>query len=253
MHKNIYLQRSRVDAVIRDVAIEEVGKVFKIHDVIYSYLKPEEKSYIVPKTKEQLTDFIVKPENTLLGVFINNGRDLVATTAACCPTYTNDDTYLDAFCPYQLTQSAIMLGSKVDPEYRGNGLQKTMTSIREDLVKSSGRQAFFSEIEATNYHSWVNLLKSGYSIVGRAEIIENNRLVPLYVAEKNLNNSSVPVEGEQTQMRLTEFIQQEKALFEKGITAISYNENNQSLNLGRVKQSGVYDITKRPKGAAYGL
>lgn len=253
MNDNIYLKKNEVSGVIKDINLNEVDKVLGLQEKVFSYLKPNEKSYIVPKTQEQWSSFIEASQNKLIGIFLENKDELIAVTAVCCPTVSNDNTHLDAFHPKDLTRCAVMLGSKVAPQYRGNGLQKVMTTMREEWAQSLGRDTFLSEIEAHNYHSWVNLLKTGYSITGRAEIIEDNKIVPLYVAQKTLKTDEFSFQEQQISMGLDAFLDQEKALFNKGIGAISFVENIKSLNLGKVEKSAVYDITKIPKGATYSL
>ncbi|MBE6701573.1 MAG: GNAT family N-acetyltransferase [Ruminococcaceae bacterium] len=50
----------------------------------------------------------------------------------------------------------------VDPEFRGNGLQRKMTSRLEDIARSRGKKIICATVSENNNYSFNNLLALGY-------------------------------------------------------------------------------------------
>ncbi|MDR2902041.1 MAG: GNAT family N-acetyltransferase [Lactobacillales bacterium] len=113
-------------------------------------------------------------EDTYMWLYYD-GDVLVAMMAMCFNDRTQFDKHAPVPAPFEKT--AILEGTIIHPDYRGNGLQQQLMRERERIAKSMGFDFMLATVSPHNAYSLKNTLALGYKAVGQKQMKRGLRTI----------------------------------------------------------------------------
>lgn len=164
-HRTLRLQRRgglplQTDASVRMVNGNEVEQVEALHHrvlqlaTVPGLVKPESHEFFERHASRC---------GRILGVFV--GNCLVAYAVVGLPVDTGYNFGLELELPEkELLLVAHLDGVSVAPEWRGNGLQRTLGALRVEIARRAGRHHLISTVAPRNTVSWRNVISQGLKV-----------------------------------------------------------------------------------------
>lgn len=137
-------------------------EIHALHNKVLDSLKPENKSFALPKTKEFFADHI-QNGGIIVGA-INKGR-LIGKALMREPTLADPESgMVDMPSAPAVEKTVFLQSATVDPSWQGNGIAEKLAHARLVLALMRGREYACSEVEVENIASLKMLFKSGLTI-----------------------------------------------------------------------------------------
>ena len=138
-----------------------VEAIHALHIKVINSLKPDEKAFVLPKTKEFFEDHL-KSGGIIVGA-ISDGK-LIGK--AVMRELGPDGSMLSLSSPPPVEKTAILQCDTVDPDYQGNGIMQKLTHARVLLAHMRGREHICAEVVAGNTASLKVFFKCGLTLKG---------------------------------------------------------------------------------------
>lgn len=139
-----------------------IDQIAAFHAEVFNTLTEDEKHFLIQRD-EGYFERHFENGNVVLDV-LHNGK-IIAQSLMTVPTQENPATgMIDVKLPAAIDKIAILNGSVVHPDYRGQRLQAILTEARLELAQQLGRTHILSEVAVGNQFSWSTLLKEGMKI-----------------------------------------------------------------------------------------
>jgi len=222
---------------------EQLDHIHALHAATIDSLKPDEKVYMLPKSREYLDHHMHKGDgNGAIGI-VSGGR-LVAQILVYHPTASDIDGILAqppaGVAPEEIT---VLGGACVAPGYRGNGFMNLLVNNWLDYSARCGRTHAVADIDVHNTASWAAFIRAGLSL--ESMMTDPRDGGTIYTAHEQLDKARV--------LRLTpEFnrhsgaagaeiagndLPRQKELMDSGYNAVAWDRQRQILLMKQIRPS----------------
>lgn len=210
-----------------------IDQIIKLQDQTYKMLKPEERTYIIPKDRAYLEKHF-DTGNEVLGIIVDG--KLIAQSVLQYPTKTITDKDMVAIPDgVDHKKTSIMQGVIVDPAFRGHHLMQIMIEHWIDHAEAKGRTDLLATIDTANIASWSSFMKGGMNLYFAG--VDPNDGGKIYNAHEKVNN--IPLKksdlsclfnlaarkkGAMRECHISQLDKQKK-LFDKGYVCTSFSKH----------------------------
>jgi len=143
---------------------EHLDHIHAMHNATIAGLGPDEKTYVLPKSREYLDHHMHKGGgNGAIGIV--SGGELVAQILVYHPTSADIDGVLAQLPAGVAAEEVTVLGgASVAPGYRGNGLMNQLVWQWLDHSARWGRTHAVADVVVGNTASWAAFIRGGLSL-----------------------------------------------------------------------------------------
>ncbi len=139
-----------------------VDEIHALHEAVISHLKPEEKSYVVPKTKEYFEEQF-KKGGVVVGAVLEG--KLIGKAVLHEPTASDPDTgMVDMMAVATPDKMAMLQSDTIHPLFQGNGIAEKLLQARLLLALLHEREHVCSEVDVRNTASLKVYLRNGLTV-----------------------------------------------------------------------------------------
>jgi hypothetical protein len=143
---------------------QDAFAVYLVDREVYEDMTEEQRRFIGgPKNYSYFEKSLDNQDVIIFGAFDDDGNayGVSAINFDVEKALISAETVQDHF----KTSSALLEGTRVLPEARGNSLQKKFTEARLDIVSDKGSKYALTQVVRDNIFSMVNMCEAGFSVV----------------------------------------------------------------------------------------
>lgn len=237
-----FLPRTGELYAVRFLGPEFLDMIMDLQERVYKDLKPEEKTFIVHKTREFFENHL-KGGHPIIGVI--SGDKVIAQSVIRIPNAHDPKTGM-ADMPHlsdmPIDSVTVLQGVLCDPEHRGNKLMQSMVKHWLAWAGQNGRSNAVAEIEIRNHHSWSVFLEAGLWLVSigydksdgstvynvHQELPEDGKIK--YKALRKLGDEfEKAANGESVTVVQANDLKKQKALMELGYTCRGWDKATKTM------------------------
>ncbi len=172
------------DLSFRMLTLEDFEAAFALQEVCLAQLAPENKSFVVPKTPEELRSYLThdpaRARGLMVGAFSHGA--LIASSILALPQRAADETeigLLGVTCP--ASRVGVLKGAYVHPAHRRHHLHRALIHIRISAALIRDRQHLLTEIAIANTPSLKGYFEANFKMIAiRFDRTDNTPLYYLY-------------------------------------------------------------------------
>ena len=157
-----FLSKSGEKFDVVELNKSHIDQILKLQDQTYKTLKPDERTYIIPKDRAYLERHF-DTGNEILGVIVDN--KLIAQSILQYPNQTiTEKDMVKIPDNVDHTKASIMQGVIVDPDFRGHHLMQIMIDHWIEHAETKGRTDLLATIDTANIASWSSFMRGGMNL-----------------------------------------------------------------------------------------
>lgn len=211
---------------------EHISHMVALQQEVMDGLTEAQKSYLIPRDHAYFEAHFAHG-NVVLGAVVDG--KLIAQSLMTTPSPEHPYTGMtDMEIKMPLSQIAVLNGTVVHPDFRGNNLQNLFVDARLMLAKLQGRVHVLSEIAVENCNSWNNLLQEGLQIHSIG--VDDSDGTVLYNMHADLSKLKGKLvqqfnekSGPNTKICAQNDIEAQKKLISSGLKGVAYDKNTKQL------------------------
>ena len=223
---------------VRLLGAECIDEILGLQQKIIDSLPDDQKSFILPKTKEFFENHFKRGANTMIGIFCDGA--LIAQSIVLNPTKNHPETGMVDMKPVGKADTlSIIEGVLVDPAYRGNRLMEEMVGHWIDYAESIGRKHVIAEIAVDNPYSWGVFLDKGMTLHSTGTDPDDG--TQLYNAHESIRNiRKKALSGvfnyyakKRKKTCAANDLATQQTLLKKGYKGVAYDRKTQKLTMAK--------------------
>jgi len=228
-----YLQRTGEKYALVLLSGQNIDQILNLRHVALTSLAEGEKSYLAGNKDRQFYEKHFAENNEVIGIMI--GNRLIAQASILYPTIANPNTGIGLQLNVQLEDMAVLQGAIVDPEYRGNSLQRVLINARLAQASKRGRLDVFCQVSLGNTASLAGLLHEGMHIENISVSLHTG--ADVYVMHSHVSSTMTGFCTEFDELTLEvarSDIRRQKELFSDGYKATAMDRAAKIITLQKV-------------------